>query len=65
VDLGYRGERDEDERMLGLFALITICFVLGYWAGKFRGYQAGYRRALAELSRGGNGGAVIDIRPRD
>ncbi|UCE85915.1 MAG: hypothetical protein JSU66_16575 [Deltaproteobacteria bacterium] len=51
--------------MPGLFALIAICFVLGYWVGKYRGYQAGYRQAVAELSRGGNGGTVIDIRPRE
>ena len=51
--------------MPGLLALTAIVFVLGYWLGSVRGYQAGYRRAVAELSGGGNGGKVIDIRPRD
>lgn len=51
--------------MPGLFALIAICFVLGYWMGRYRGYQAGYRQAVAELSRGDIAGKVIDIRPRE
>ena len=50
--------------MAALVALIAIAFVLGYWVGRTRGYDAGYRRAAEE--RAGDGRAeVIDIRPRD
>jgi UPF0716 family protein affecting phage T7 exclusion len=51
--------------MAALVALIAIAFVLGYWLGKARGYEAGYRHAAAELSGPDGRAKVIDIRPRD